>query len=312
MSSPEPSPDTPQGASADPQTTAPQDQAQAAATQQSQIRSLATALTPTDQVDYAHVMKGTLTAFDTSTLPPMCSIQLAGDTSVTIANVRYLDSYSPVVGDTVLIVKQGSELFVLGQMTENKTSAQSGWQSVTLTTTWNSNTGLQPVLYRKVFDNGSWKIQLQGRVWRNGSNTGTTLWTMPSGFIPGVQRAVTATRENLNNGSNVVQLQANTDGTITISGQTISTTTTSTQHGNLTTSYYNVDHLHDQGGGVYGSATKYTFGGGVYFNGVLGGAAGDGGNSANHRHTTDSATHTHDVNTTFPGWVSLDGIEYFL
>ena len=325
MSSPEPSPDTPQGASAAPdQTVVAQDQAAAAATQQNQVRSLASALTPTDPTVYAEVVKGTLTAFTTSTLPPMCSVQLQGDTSTTIDNVRFIDSYMPVVGDTVLIVKQGSELFVLGQMTENKTASQSGWQTASLSTTWNNSTGAVPVLYRKVFDNGSWKVQLQGRAIRNGSNTGTTVFTLPSGFTPAVVRNVAAARENLTGGDNTIQVQINTSGNVDISGATlnmnVSATTNAVQHGNLTTSYYNVDHYHigpfgNLGGSGGDSAVKCNPGFGEIA-GVLGGSAQDGGTSATHRHTTDSATHSHTVTVsstlTFPGWVSLDGIEFFL
>lgn len=322
MTGPVPAPDTPQPNPSAVTAVTPQ-QAAAQAQQQSQLRSLAEVLV-TDPGVSAQVMKGKLLAVNYNSYPPLCTIQLGGDTSSSIADVRFLDSYVPVVNDTILIVKQGSELFVLGQMAENAPAGQeslSGWQTPVLSTTWNSNPSAIPVRYRKVLDNGSYKIQLQGRVNRNGTNTGTVLWTMPAGYIPGVVRNMVATRENLNGGSNAVQLSALPNGNIEISGHLLDTS--AAQHGNLTTSYYDVNHVHilfDDGQGPDNvnndpanegtSAVKYTFGGGNYNDGVLGGSAQDGGNSPNHRHTTNSATHVH--STSFPSWVALDGIEYWL
>jgi hypothetical protein len=44
------------------------------------------------------------------------TVQIAGDTSVSVSGVKYLNSYSPAVGDAVWIVTDGSDLFVLGAL----------------------------------------------------------------------------------------------------------------------------------------------------------------------------------------------------
>lgn len=44
------------------------------------------------------------------------TVQIAGDTSVSVSGVKYLNSYSPAVGDAVWIVTDGVDLFVLGAL----------------------------------------------------------------------------------------------------------------------------------------------------------------------------------------------------
>ncbi|WIF20515.1 minor tail protein [Rhodococcus phage Jflix2] len=302
---PTPAPDTPQGQQTPAQLTAAAIAAQAQ--QRNQVASLADALTP-PSMTAALVSKATIVSVEWG-YPPTVTIQLGGDTSSNIPAVRFLDSFVPTAGDTVIVVKQGSELFVLGQMMDNLSAGSNGWRDVTLTTAWNQNTTLQPALARLIYDNGVRKVQLQGRVWRNtGVGTSTTLFTLPTGFAPATQRAFVVTRENLTGGANDVQLQINTSGTVTISGQQLQGP--SAEHGNLTTSYYDVNHFHEQsGGGLFTGTVRYSTGG-APLDGVLGGSAQDGGRSPNHRHTTNSASHSH--TPSFPGWVSLDGVEFFL
>ena len=314
MSSPEPSSDTPQGATD--QTAVAQDQAAGAATQQNQVRSLASALTVSDPTQYALVTKGKVTNVVNPGTPPTISIQLAGDTSTTIDNVRFIDSYSPVVNDTVLIVKQGSELFALGQMNDASSVSQNGWTAPTLSgifTTYSND----PVLYRMVNEHGTNKIQLRGRINIGGSiSTTQTLFTLPTGMRPLFDHSPVLIAQDDAGGNAVGQITPMANGNINFSAYLSRGTISATQHGNLTTSYYNVDHYHigpwGSLGGSGGCQTCRCNPGGGEIIGVLGGSVQDGGTSTTHRHTTDSATHTHNIQTTSPTWVSFNGIEYFL
>ncbi|AEV52077.1 hypothetical protein [Rhodococcus phage REQ1] len=298
---PTPAPDTPQGDMTPAQQTAAAIAAQAQ--QRQQISSLADALTPPTQIS-ALVSKATIVSVEWG-YPPTVTIQLGGDTTASIAAVRFLDSYVPTAGDTVIVVKQGSELFVLGQMMDNLAAGANGWQAPTLTTTWNANPTFMPILYRMVYDNGARKIQFQGRVWRNGSNTGTTLFTLPADYRPGVQRAFAVTRENLTGGANALQLQANTDGTVTISGHQLETVGM-TSSGGGTTGTTDTNHKHKTSDiGNPGDPVLV----GWWTDWVVQSAVGT--NGVSHNHSTPNHTHTM-TNASFPGWISLDGVEFFL
>ena len=303
MSAPAPAPDTPQGQMSDAQKMAAAIAAQAQ--MRSQTERLAEALIPQTQPG-AILAKGKVVSWETG-FPPTVTIQLGGDTSTSIAAVRYMDSYTPVAGDTVVIAKQGSEITVLGKIHEFYLNqpAKNGWQPITPTTTWNgSNNTLTPPLWRRVFDHGDQKIQFQGRVWRNGTNTGTTIFTLPAGYTPGIQRVLLAARENLG-GANEVQINVNTSGVVEINGHLLAGPITS----GVKTSYYSVEHLHRIAGYPDTSLVQVNYGGSTgYQNAVIGGASTDGGNSPNHRHTLDDHRHI----ATFPGWISLDGLEFFL
>ncbi|MBM4570277.1 hypothetical protein GS489_07605 [Rhodococcus hoagii] len=307
MSAPTPAPDTPQGQMTPAQLTAQQIAAQAQ--QRQQISSLADALIPQTQPG-AILSKGKVMSWE-SGLPPTVTIQLGGDTSSSIPFVRYLDSYTPTPGDTVLIAKQGSEIIVIGKAHEFYLGQpeKNGWLPPSLTTTWNRTVaGAAPPLFRKVFDHGEQRIQMQGRVWRNGSNTSATLFTLPVGYRPTVQRLMLAARENLG-GLNEVQVVIEPSGAVNIDGHLLP----GPMNQGVTTSYYNVNHFHV---GPYGTVGGTSNDGtsdvrsstGVTQFGVLGGSAQDGGRDPNHRHTTNPHNHV----AGFPGWVSLDGVEFFL
>ncbi|MCX5535195.1 hypothetical protein OG785_32160 [Streptomyces sp. NBC_00006] len=81
----------------------------AAAAQRDAIRELATEIAKQAILafDPATVRKSAVTAIATTATPPTLSVQISGDTTTTIDGVRYIDSYAPVGGDTVLIIKAG-------------------------------------------------------------------------------------------------------------------------------------------------------------------------------------------------------------
>lgn len=266
--------------------------------------------------------KGVVQAYAIGGQPPTLDLYLSGDNTTLIEKVRFLDSYSPAIGDVVQVLKQGPMLLVLGQIAGGAAAGHSanGWvepSNAQLGSGFTQFTN-DPFMYRLILDNGSKKIQLRGRL--NISGTPSTFFTFTNvDYRPALSLGPIAIARDPN-GAATAQLDVQANGTLNLIAAT--TTASSAQHGNLTTSYYNTDHVHtffDDGQGFDGttdpnndstSASKYTFGGGVFNDGVIGGAAGDGGNSPNHRHTTVSAFHTHTVN--FPTFISLNGVEYFI
>jgi hypothetical protein len=64
--------------------------------------------------DPARGRKGTITAVSLATSPPTVTLQLSGDTTVSIPGVRVLRTYTPAVNDTAILLDQGNELLALG------------------------------------------------------------------------------------------------------------------------------------------------------------------------------------------------------
>lgn len=79
------------------------------------LRRLATVLQQSGlSFDPVTMRKAVISAVNLAAAPPVVSIQLSGDTTTTIDNVRVFRQYTPVVGDTALILKQGKDLLALG------------------------------------------------------------------------------------------------------------------------------------------------------------------------------------------------------
>lgn len=65
--------------------------------------------------DPANLRKATVTAVSLASTPPTITVQLSGDTTVSIPNVRVHQSYLvPAVNDQALILKQGTDLLAWG------------------------------------------------------------------------------------------------------------------------------------------------------------------------------------------------------
>lgn len=308
MSAPTPAPETPQG------NVAPVVSSQAAGlahTEQTDaVRSLAATLLVPDAVG-AVMLKGTVTAVSLGSLPPVMSIQLGGDTATTITNVRFLDSYWPVVGDVVLVLKQGASLLGLGQVADGSTHTENGWIAPSLASGC-ATFANDPVLYRLIYDNGSKKIQLRGRITLTG--TPTLMWTMPSELRPLLNMAPTLLARDPTGGSNVCQMDILANGSMNLVGTTTGVKASSGQQtgiggGSAATSYTNTDHKHrsaDQGPSsppgdpVYSDWWTAT----VVWSFV-------GTNGVSHNHV--GGDHQHPLDTvTAPGWVSFNGVEYFI
>lgn len=84
---------------------------------ESELRALATEIKADPlSFDPASMRKAIVTAVSLATSPPTVTIQLSGDTTVSIPDVRVERGYIPVVGDTALVFKQGNELLAWGSV----------------------------------------------------------------------------------------------------------------------------------------------------------------------------------------------------
>jgi hypothetical protein len=166
-----------------------------------QVRELVTELTSSlsDPVSRVTLVKGTVTAWDATGTPPSVTINLSGDTT-DIPGVRYQGGYSPVVGDTVDIMKQGTALMVIGRKHDGGTDAENGWINP-----------VASIWYRRIVSNGSLKLEFKG----SGFASGTALFTLPAtpvNYRPSAQRVLTVAF-----GTNAAsRLIFNTNGTVVL------------------------------------------------------------------------------------------------
>lgn len=316
--------------------------------QASQIRDLATAIAKQTMLDFdpATVRKGTVSSIASTASPPTLSVTISGDTTV-IDGVRYLDSYAPVAGDTILIIKQGTDLVALGQIALQFTA--SGWTDATLASGFshNGNSG-GTVRYRRVWDNGSWKMQWRGAVAVSGSPT-VVITAMPAGYAPAAPCPMVASRD-LDGNTSTVNVVFGTSGSVTLTGGSslagpVNTSVTDTS--GVTGTIGNHSHPIPDTGGTSQSHTHFagpwTSGGTSQthaHNDAQGGSTGGqnvshthdvggtqtGGQTVSHTHTVgstaDAASHNHtltgshshtvQIPVIYPTWVSFSGIEYWL
>lgn len=295
MTTPAPSPPPP--AEGSPSQT-PQATQVASGQQSSEISQLVDQLSKPDiPFDPATIRKGTITASNPTASPPNVSLTISGDDTTTIDAVRYIDSYSPVVGDTVLIIKQGTDIVVLGQINDSGVGADNGWQTPTLGSGFsnNGNSNGNPS-YRLVLDNGDLKVQWKGSVAKTG--TATALCTLAAPYLPASKRSMLTGRDP-GGGSVAVQLDFNTDGTVVVVGGTTVPSGTGT-----TGASASLSHQHYQGYSDY----------------QICGYLSQAGSDLCHAHYQgysdfQLSTHTHTMGNlavTFPTWITLNGIEYFL
>ncbi|AZM51754.1 hypothetical protein DMA15_03475 [Streptomyces sp. WAC 01529] len=317
----------------------------AAAAQLNAIRELATEIAKQTLLafDPATLRKGTVSSIASTSAPPTLGVQISGDTTE-IPGIRYVDSYAPVVGDTVLVIKQGTDLVALGEIAGQ--FSESGWTTATLAAgfTHNGNGGGN-VMYRRIWDHGSWKVQWQGVAART---SGTTIVAaMPAGYIPSVRRPMSAGRTTIG-GAVSVRVDFEASGAVLMVGGTTAPnggdTSTSSEH---THQIANSDHFHgdtsSEGSHTHGIANNdHNHGGGT--NSASGhshtipvtthkhGNAADGepgGTTSvnDHAHSIPTSSHTHGTNGaladgshdhTFtptvddPAWISFNQLEYYL
>lgn len=109
------------------------------------------------------------------------TVTIQGDT-MQIPGISYLDSYTPIVGDTVILVRLKNHLWAIGTVAAYSGGAGSGWQVPALFSGVTTGTGSPgPVMWRIVGDNGSLKVQIKGGVNISGGGSNINLWTFGSG-----------------------------------------------------------------------------------------------------------------------------------
>ncbi|MFF8831393.1 hypothetical protein [Streptomyces sp. NPDC015131] len=262
-------------------------QARQAATQHWAVRDLAIEIGKQARLGFDPMTKrkGIITAVSAATTPPTISVQISGDTTVTIDGVRFEDTYSPRVGTTVLLEKQGADLLAVGHVADLAGAAAGGWTTASLTSGWAHNgNNMGDVQYRRVMDHGSWKMQWRGGV-DVGSGTAVLSTALATDFRPSSVRPILAARDAT--GAVAVRLDFTTSGTVTVVGGT----TGPNSGGSGFTSL--VDLSNSTGDG-YGNGDLNPHTHPIAF--------------ADHDHSIPS--HSHSV--TAPSWISFNGIEYFL
>ncbi|MFI0262540.1 hypothetical protein ACH4OW_26275 [Streptomyces sp. NPDC017056] len=320
-----------------------QQAAQAAQTAQTQaIRDLATEIAKRTLLDFepATIRKGTVASIADTAVPPTLGIQISGDTTE-IPGIRYIDSYAPVVGETVLVIKQGTDLVALGEIAQQYTAT--GWTVLSLGSGFSHNGNDNgTVRYRRGWDNGSWKMQWRGGAAVTGSPTAVVSTPLASGYRPADRATAVVARDAV--GTVSVKLDFNADGTITLVGGTAVPSITSTvipahTHAGPAHSHSGPSHTHavftshqQNIGSTSGMSQSHTHS--VPGGGTTGGQNQSHAHELNHTHEMDDtgasgsgqtsingtaatgpdggSTHGHDNNAFAPTWISFNSIEYFL
>lgn len=291
MSNPQPTPETPNAPTQRLEVT--QQEGAVRAQLSDEMRTLAGALAREDEVG-AEILKGVVQSVNLNVAPPVFSMTLQGDESVIIDGARFMDSYTPTVGDTVLVLKQQSNVFALGTIATGATTpAVQGWLPVPSLASGVTTESFDPAMYRVIVDHGSRKVQLRGSV--NLNATQTTLWTMPAGIRPLLNKRPIIVARGYGGGAVAVQLNVNANGTMVLSGSTTGVAGVASSGAGTTSS--TGEHAHWE---YNGNNTKPGNAGANFtdWNGI-------------HTHSTPNHGHTMDF-VDHPDWVSFNGVEYFL
>lgn len=286
--------------------TASETSALAVSSADSELRALAEQLQSTGALgfDPSTHAKAIITAVSHDTAPPTVSIQFRGDTTVTIDNVRIDSSYSPVVGQTVDIRKQGPDIVITGSTAAASASGpdtSNGWTRATLSNGSHNGNSNGDIYYRKVLDNGSWKMQWQGGWSVSGTEMIDAGDALGEEFQPTAHRSVAAARQVVN--GTAIVWDFHTDGRVTLTGST-ATGASATVSGDIT--------FVSAGGGGFTSVN----GAHSHLDGSSFVTTTDGSHDhsfsadASHDHGFLGGGHTHTVAA--PAWASLNGVEYFL
>lgn len=276
----------------------------------SDLRRLAMAIDTPPEAATARVITGTVTAVSLTGTPPSITVKMQGD-DVEVAGIAFIESYSPVVGDTVNMIKQGSEVWAIGQIvTTSAAPTDTGWIQPTLAANITTDP-VDPVRYRVIVDHGTRKVQMRGGV--SVASAANTLWTMPTEARPVVNmRPILIARDP--NGANDTHLTPNANGTMVLSG---SGTAGSSTGGSTSTGNASVSGTSD-----WVQDPPFSAGGQPTTNGPYNDDTGvDHVHQMNHRHGFNAGSHSHSIpagggshthSVPASTWVSFNGIEYFL
>lgn len=270
-----------------------------------QLRDLATQIAQQSKLgfDPTTIRKGIIASVNDFASPPTVSLNLSGDTDTLVAQVRTLNNYTPLVGQTVLIAKQGTEIFILGSIAAvNPRSAaassteDNGWTKATLTNGTHGGND-NDVYYRRVLDHGSWKMQWRG-VWNPASGNPTMIGTadaLDPNFRPASYKALAAARDVTSSTDRLATLRMDfaADGTIR---------------------YYSAKPEFDINPSSPGTDSPGGHAHGYFddWDGLGAGSNDTTSSAGGHSHTVDSHYHGGSMTVAEPVWISLNGLEYYL
>jgi hypothetical protein len=130
----------------------------------------------------AQLRQGVITAIDVST--ETCSLNFSGDMTNVVVGVSTLHSYAPLIGDVVWILKNGSDLLVIGPVAS---SPGYQWTPISYPTGWSTWSGFPDLAYKP---DGLGRVWFRGGVSVAASNGTGVKFTMPTGFRPAVQTQI--------------------------------------------------------------------------------------------------------------------------
>lgn len=292
----------------------PEEQVAHDAEVEKQLRDLATQIADMTKLgfDPMTIRKGIIASVSDATSPPTVSLNISGDVGTLVSEVRLLNNYTPLVGQTVLLAKQGTEIFLLGSIASDNphVAAQSsesgnGWTTLS-PSNGSSGSGDNAIRYRRVMDHGSWKMQWRGEWNPAGSSTMIASGqALDTDYRPGGRRALAAARDA--SGATTLRMEFSSDGTVTMwqSAPTINNTgdigTSTGSAGSFSIGSHS--HGYDDN---YGANGEFISSDGTYSAG--------GFSVGSHTHAGYTVTHNHGGTTQIaaPSWISLNGLEYFL
>lgn len=282
----------------------PEEQAAMDAAQEKQIRELAAQITQMSKLNFdpMTIRKGIIASVNDATAPPTVSINISGDTSTLVSQVRTLNNYTPLVNQTVLVAKQGTEIFILGSIaSENPSSVptgqteSTGWIKATLSAGSHGGGG-SDVYYRRVLDHGSWKMQWRGMWNVSGSWMIASAAALDENYRPSGNRPIACGRNTAD--AVTVRMDFNSDGTVNWASDAPTLTINPSAPGGDTST--NGSHTHGISD-TYGASGEFV-------------QSDSTGSSGSHSHTITVNSHFHggSISVASPTWVSLNGVEYFL
>lgn len=143
-----------------------------------------------------------------------CTIM--GDPTL-IPGIAFMDTYTPMVGDSPIFMKQGTDLIAIG--TIQGASSSASWTPVSYKAGYTDVAGVGgPGMYRAVCESGDVKVQIKGSFTPPGVAGTGLAWTYPASsvWIPAHERDITIAT----NLTTDVQLHFDTAGNVYISDPT--------------------------------------------------------------------------------------------
>lgn len=281
----------------------PEEEAAHEAQVDQQLRDLATQIARMTKLgfDPMTIRKGIIAAVNESS-PPTVSINLSGDTQTLVSEVRTLNNYTPLVGQTVLVAKQGTEIFLLGSIASATPRAAAGsavdtngWIKATLTNGSHGGND-NDVYYRRILDHGSWKVQWRG-VWNPSGNSFMidAANALDENYRPTSYRSIACARDVTSSTDRLATLRMDfaADGTVR---------------------YYSAAPALDINSSSPGTSSNGSHAHGYFddWDGVGSGSSDVTNTDGSHSHTVNSHFHGGTISVAAPSWISLNGVEYYL